>query len=125
MNFKENTMLSKKLLLVSVALTILLTAAMIMAGSSGSAKFKVPRAMLIAGTEINSGLYEVKWESQSPEVTVIFAAKGEVAAKAAGKIVERDRRFDSNSLVISKDASGREEIKELRFNGKKFSIVLQ
>jgi glycine cleavage system H lipoate-binding protein len=92
----------------------------------GSGRFVVDRTLIAAGTEIKSGEYDVKWESHGQEVTVEFTPIGKSqGVKVQGKIVEVNKKFDSNNLGIAKDPSGREVIKELQFSGKKIKIVFE
>jgi hypothetical protein len=116
--------MSKKNLIVSVTFLILLAVVSIMAAEKGSGRFVVDRTLIAAGTEIKAGEYDVKWESHSPEVTVEFTPVGKPqGVKVQGKIEAVNKKFDSNTLAIAKDASGRELIKELQFGGKKMKIV--
>ena len=119
-------MLKKKILIMLMALLILLVSVPTMAlADSGTAKFKVPRTLVIAGNEIKAGEYNVKWESNSPEAVVEFTVNGKVVLKVQGKIVEGGTKFDYNSLVVTKDSSGRGVISGLQFGGKKFTIVVE
>ena len=117
-------MLNRKYFIVSVAFLILLAVAPLMAAEKGSGRFTVDRTLIAAGTEIKAGEYDVKWESNSPEVTVEFTPIGKPeGVKVQGKIEAVNKKFDFNSLGIAKDQSGREVIKELQFGGKKMKIV--
>ncbi len=107
-----------------VALLLFLTAAPIMA-ADGSAKYSVSDAMVIAGNEIKPGEYDVKWQSHSPEATVVFKQKGKAVLTVEGKIETLSRKSDFNSMLVGKDASGRSVIKGLLFSGKNFKIVFE
>jgi hypothetical protein len=93
--------------------------------ASGKANYQVTRAMVVAGTEIQPGQYEVKWKSSSPEATVEFRLNGQVVATVQGKIQTLDKKPLYNSLVIGKDSSGREAIKELLFGEKDVKVVFE
>ena len=124
-------MLNRNHFIASVAFLILLAVAPIIAAEKGSAekgsgRFVVPRTLVIAGTEIKEGEYDVKWESHSPEATVEFTPIGKSqGVKVQGKIEEVNDKFDSNSIGIAKDPAGRGVIKELQFSGKKMKIVFE
>jgi hypothetical protein len=105
---------------------LLLTGDLKRAAILGSGRFVVDRTLVAAGTEIKPGEYDVKWESHGPEATVEFTPIGKhQGVKVQGKIEEVNKKFDSNSLGIAKDPSGREVIKELQFSGKKMKIVFE
>jgi hypothetical protein len=108
-----------------VMLLVLLTAAPILAATSGSGTFGITTKLLAAGTEINPGEYSVKWKSNSPEATVTFITEGKAPIVVKGKIVMGDKKFEWDSMVIVKDSSGRDVIKALQFGGKKMSIVFE
>ena len=119
-------MLNRKIFIVSVAFLILLAVAPIIAAEKGSGRFVVPRTLVVAGTEIKEGEYDVNWVSHSPEATVEFTPIGKSqGVKVRGKIEEVNDKFDSNSIGIAKDPAGRGVIKELQFGGKKMKIVFE
>jgi hypothetical protein len=126
-------MIRNRMLMAVVALALLIAApTMMMAAgsvktSTGSAKFSVVQKMLVSGSEIKAGVYDVKWESNSPEATVMFlnANNGTLVLKVQAKIEELEKNFDFNSLVIGKDSAGRDAIKGLQFAGKKIRIVFE
>jgi hypothetical protein len=118
-------MLKSRNLMMLVTLLVFLAAVPTIALANGSAKFTIPNTLFIAGNEVKPGEYDIKWESSSPEATVTFITKEKVVAKAQGKIVEGDKRFDFDTFLIGKDSAGRMTIKELQFSGKKFRIVFE
>jgi len=118
-------MLTNKRMLACAMLGIILVAALAVASPKGSSPFNVPETMLIAGKEIKAGQYDVKWESNSSEATVTFSVLGKPILEVKGKVVEGDKKFEANSFLIGKDASGRKVIKEIQYSGKKTSIVLE
>jgi len=122
-------MLNRKNIIASITFSILLAVAPTMAAkkesvTKGSGTFVVPQTLLVAGTEIQAGEYDVKWESSSSEATVQFrpVERGS-EVKVQGKIEDVDKKFESNAVGISKDASGRKVLEELQFGGKKMKIV--
>jgi hypothetical protein len=115
-------MLNRRNLFVISILLILLTAAPILA-ESGSANYTVSKPMFIAGTEIQAGEYQVKYKSNSPEVTVIVKSNGKVVATVKGKLEKLDKETDYTSLLVGKDSAGRDSIQALQFGGKKYKVV--
>jgi hypothetical protein len=119
---KKNMFSVRNLLMVTVIVTLL--AAPIIA-ASGKATYQVTRPMVVAGTELQPGEYEVKWQSKSPEADVTFKLNGKVVAKVQGKIETLERKTMYNTLVIGKDSSGREAIQGLLFGDKDIKVVFQ
>jgi hypothetical protein len=110
--------------IVFVTLLILL-AAIPMTMAKDSYNFVVSRTMFVAGTEIKSGTYDVKYEVNNTEATVLFYAYGKAKLQVKGKVAESGKPADYNSLMIGKDASGREAIKGLMFRGKTTTIEFE
>lgn len=117
-------MLKNRNLIVLVTLLILLTV-IPMTMAKDSYKFAVSRTMFVAGTEIKAGTYDVKFEVNNAEATVMFYLYGKVAAKVQGKVEESPKPAENNSLAIGKDASGREAIMGLMFRDKTTTIVFE
>jgi hypothetical protein len=117
-------MLKNRNSIVLVTLLVLL-AAIPMMMAKDSYKFAVSRTMFVAGTEIKTGIYDVKYEVNNAEATVMFYAYGKVAVKVQGKVEESKTPAENNSLAIGKDASGREAIKALMFRDKTTTIVFE
>ncbi len=117
---RENMFINKTVIMV-VALLILLAAVPAMA-VEGSARFTLSEKMTCAGTDIKAGIYDVKYKSNSPEVTVNFMVEGKIIATVQGKIEELDKKNDFSSVLIGKDGSGRLVINGLQIGGKKIRI---
>jgi hypothetical protein len=124
----ERNMFNSKNLTMILALLILLTAAPLVASddSSGSAKFVVTSTLLVSGTELQAGQYDVSWQSgaDSENTEVLFVPVGkETGIKVQGKIEKVAKKYDYNSMAIGTDPSGRKVIKQLQFSGKNIRIV--
>jgi hypothetical protein len=119
---KTNMFSARNLLLVTVVLTLLATPII---AASGKATYQVTRTMVVAGTELQPGEYEVKWESKSPEADVTFKLNGKVVAKVQGKIETLETKPMYNTLLIGKDSSGREAIQGLLFGDKNVKVVFE
>lgn len=117
-------MLKNRSSIVLVTLLILL-AAIPMTMAKDSYVFAVSRTMFVAGTEIKAGTYDVKYEVNNAEATVMFYAHGKVIVKVQGKVEESKKPAENNSLAIGKDAAGREAIKALLFRDKTTTIVFE
>lgn len=106
-----------------VVLLVVLAAPILAAG--GTVNYSVSKPMSVAGSEIQAGEYEVKWESKDTEATVAFKLKGKVVATVQGKIENLPKKSDYNSLVVGKDGSGRDAIKALLLSDKNFRIAFE
>jgi len=79
-------MFNNKNLVMLVTLLILMAVVPTMTLANGSAKFAVPRTLLIAGSQIKSGDYDVKWQSHSPEAEVMFTVDGHTALRSRARL---------------------------------------
>jgi hypothetical protein len=120
--------LNKKTLIAHIAiLTILMTALAIAGPAADKTKGKilltVAETFFAAGNEVKSGEYEVKWESSGTDATTTFVAREKIAATIQGKIVQLEKKSEYDTLLTTKDSSGRTAVKELLLSGKPFKIV--
>jgi len=105
-----------------VVLAILL-AACLSAAAANSRTLSFKTAVKLNGTDMTPGFYLVDWVSHSPEATVTFRRNGQVVATAAGKWVERDTRYETDSVVYTNNADGSHTLVELRLAGMKQVLV--
>ncbi len=119
-------MSNRKNVIVIVALLIFALAVPMFAADAGKAKFAVTRPLFVGGSEVAIGTYEVQWQANGQTTDVTFSAIGKSnVIKAQGKIEQVDKKFDYNSLVIGKDAAGREAIRQLQFRGGNIRILFE
>lgn len=121
-------MAGKKVLMtffMLVLLTACSTIALAVDSISGTTTIIVRNATFVAGTEIQPGEYKVQWEANKPEATVTFTTDGKSKVTVKGKLVESDKKFTQTMSLTTKDSADRDIIKELRFSGKKYSIVFE
>jgi hypothetical protein len=97
----------------------------VFAVAKDSRKLNVAHSASLEGTSIPQGVYEVSWESHSPEAAVTFASPkgGRVVAKGEGKVVERAKPAEANTVVFDKNPDGSYKIVEIRFKGLTTTIV--
>jgi hypothetical protein len=118
-------MFNSKKLFVMVALFMILSTVMIFA-EGGSARFAATRPLYAAGTELKTGQYDVKWETNGQATTVIFTPVGtRTEIKVQGKVEQSDKKYDYNSMVTGKDAAGRDAVKQLQFKGNNVRIIFE
>jgi len=105
----------------TLIVTIVAMALFVVAGAA--AKPKDSRNVLlnydatVAGSHLMSGTYAISWETHSPQATVSFSQGSKVVATAAGKVVDRGKKFGSNQVVYGQTADGSRLIVEIRFRG--------
>ena len=74
---------------------------------AAAAKVKDSRDVLlrfdatIAGSQLRSGVYNVQYQTHSPEATVSFPQGNKVVATAEGKVVDRGSKYSSNEVVYA------------------------
>lgn len=71
----------------------------------------------VAGTQLESGKYNVTWQTQSPDATVSFMRGSKVVATVEGKVVDRGTKFQSDSVLYDESANGGRLVREIRFKG--------
>jgi hypothetical protein len=118
-------MFNSKKLIVMVTLFLLL-ASTIIALESGNARFAATRTIFAAGTELKAGQYDVKWESNGQDTTVVFTPVGtRTEIKVQGKVENSEKKYEYNSMVTGKDSAGRDAIKQLQFKGNNVRIIFE
>jgi hypothetical protein len=125
-DFERGEHMERKNLLSLVMVSLLLAYGSIMAlAAEGEAKFVVTKALFVAGNQIQPGAYSVKWETNNSEATIIFQNGGKVAVEAKAKCVEIEQKNDRNSMMVGKDAEGRDILKQIQFAGKNIRITFE
>jgi len=94
------------------------------AANAASRSMVLPYAATLAGSNLASGSYDIKWETHSSAATVTFLHGNKVVATAEGKVVDRGTRYTTNAVVYGESADGSRLIQELRFRGSSEVIVL-
>ena len=107
---------------LTITLAILLMVAL-SAVAENARTLKVPYAASLNGKQLAAGEYKVTWETHSPEATVNFMQKQAVVASVEGKWVDRDIKYEANSVVYSNNPDGSRTILEVRFAGLKGALV--
>ncbi len=115
--------MKRKNVFISLALGALLVPAASAAGR-GALQFSLKSPMVVADTSVGPGDCVITWMTHSPETDVTFALHGKTVIEAHGKMVERPEKASQDTLVTVKDDSGNDVLKEVRFGGKKWVLVL-
>ncbi len=80
--------------------------------------------MIVSGTSVGPGSCLITWKTHSPETDLTFALHGKTVIEAHGKMVERPEKASQDTLVTARDSNGNDVLKEIRFGGKKWVLVL-
>ncbi len=116
---------SKNLIVISMLL-ILLSAAPIMAAEKGSGRFSIAKPVIVAGSEIQPGDYNVKYEVGEKGAAVVFSFVGNpTKVEVQGDIERLDKKSDYNAAAIGKNSAGNDAILYLLFRGKDIKIVFE
>ncbi len=109
-----------------IGILLLALAATLTARAQAFAKdahsINLPLDAVVSNTHIDPGHYQIQWDSHGPGVTVSFSNKGKVVATTRGNLVERGKKYSTNSVVSNSDGS--HSIQEIRFAGKNRVLVL-
>lgn len=107
-----------------LSLLILVTLALGLSARANNGKTLSFRTeVVLNGTKLPTGFYEINWVSHSPEATVTFVKAGQVMMTAMGKFVERDVRYNADSVVYTNNPDGTHTLIEIRFGGRKQALV--
>ena len=88
-----------------------------------SRSVKISRQVILNQVVVAPGEYKVIWETHLPEAAVALARDDKVVATATARLVERDKKYDTDMLVYSKDVGGSQTIVEIRFGGTRQALV--
>jgi hypothetical protein len=109
---------------VKLSLLILVTLALNLSAWANNGKTLSFRTeVILNGTKLPTGFYEITWVTHSPEATVTFVKAGQVMVTAMGKFVDRDTRYDADTVVYTNNADGSHTLLEIRFGGRKQALV--
>jgi hypothetical protein len=107
-----------------LSLLILVTLALSLSAWANNGKTLSFRTeVILNGTKLPTGFYEINWVSHSPEATVTFVKAGQVMVMAMGKFVDRDTRYNADAVVYTNNADGSHTLLEIRFGGRKQALV--
>lgn len=100
---------------------------MVAAGSALASSFSFPYSGKIGNAQVDSGVYNVTWVQNSPDVTVTVGhGKGKkmnVVATVQGRMENRDQKYERNMVVYNSNSDGSQTITELRIGGTRSAIV--
>jgi hypothetical protein len=107
---------------IRVTLAILFMATL-SAAAQNAGTLKLPYSGSLSGKQVAAGEYKLVWETHSPEAVVTLTQNRKVVATVQGKWVDRDTKYEANSVVYSINPDGSRSVLEIRFAGRKGALV--
>ena len=107
-----------------VPVLVVLALASVPAFAKDARNLNLAYPVVVGGSQIAPGDYKVAWEQHSPEATVSFMKGKKVLATAQAKWVERNVKYQRNSVVYDTAGDGSRRIVEIRFAGMSQVMVL-
>ena len=102
----------------------LLLAAGIPAAAKNSRTINISRAVVLQGKNLPAGTYKVEWQTHSPEATVQFLRKRAFVVSTEGRVGQRNKTSDSDTVVYDMLPDVSVSLREIRFGGSNNVLVL-
>jgi hypothetical protein len=107
-----------------LSLLVLVTLALTLSARANNGKTLSFRTeVILNGTKLPTGFYEISWVTHSPEATVTFVKAGQLMVTAMGKFVDRDIKYNADSVLYTNNPDGSHTLIEIRFGGRKQALV--
>ena len=106
---------TRKCLGASVLSLALLLASGIPGLAKNSRTVTLSHDTVLSGTNLAAGRYSIRWETHSPRTTVEFVQHHKVVLSTEGRVEERDKHYDSDTVVYSTAPDGTMSLLEIRF----------
>lgn len=108
-------MKASKILGVTIFTAVLFSAVGVEAAWGKSKEVLVPYAGTVAGTQLASGVYQVKFETSGTNVKLTFVLDRKVIATVEGQVVNSDAQYSGNQVIYNTKSDGTRTITEIRF----------
>jgi len=102
---------------------VLLLASGIPSFAKNSRTVALTRNVVLNGTTLPAGEYVVRWKAQSPQATVEFTREYKVVLSTEGRLEDRGKKYNSDTVIYSTAADGTMTIREIRFAGSSEVLV--
>ncbi len=83
--------------------------------SKGARTVSFLHGFVLNGTTIPAGKCSVRWQTHSPEATVDFVRGHQVVLSTEGKVEQRSKSYDRDSVVYNTASDGTMSLVEIRF----------
>lgn len=105
----------RKMLAVTFCTALLLSIVSLQAAQNKTQSVYVPYAGTLAGTQLESGQYRVKCETDGTSAKLTFVLNRKVVATVEGKVVNHSDGYSTNQVLYDKKSDGTRVITEIRF----------
>jgi len=112
----------KQILKSGLLATIVLIAGSALASSKGSLDLQHPTN--IAGKQLASGRYTIRWEGTGDQVELKVYRGKEIVASTAARVVKTDAPQRYDSAVMVKNGDGSLSLAQIRFAGKSYALEI-
>jgi hypothetical protein len=101
---------------------LILVAGSALASSKGSLELQHPTS--VAGKQLASGNYTVRWDGTGDQVDLKIYQGKNVVASTPARIVKVETPATSDSAVVIANSDKTFSLSEIRFGGKKFALAI-
>lgn len=105
----------KKYVGTSVLSVGLLVACALPALSAQTDRVTLSHDATLSGTHLSAGQYKVRWDTHSPEATVEFVKDHKTVLSTEGRVEQRHKMYDHDSVVYTTAPDGSLSLVEIRF----------
>jgi hypothetical protein len=112
------TRIVKGLLLVQT----LLMSTSALAANANKGALKVSEPVMVNGTKLATGDYQVSWEGTGADVEVNISRSNKVVATLPAHLVELSRPAHDSSYTTRRQEDGTASVIEIHFSGKKYKL---
>ena len=105
-----------------VAAVVLIAVNLFAASNKGTLELQHPAS--VAGTQLGSGNYTLRWEGTGDQVELKIYRGKDVVISTPAKLVQVDHPAGSNSAVVATSPDGTSSISQIRFGGKHYALEL-
>jgi hypothetical protein len=113
------TSITSKSLILGIAL-LLATSAF----ASEKATVEFTNRTSVAGTQLTPGRYDVRWDSDGPNVELTIFKNSAVVAKVPAKRVDLKGGAPSNTTTTMANGDGSVSLSQIQFRGKKYAFEI-
>jgi len=105
----------RKYLGISVLSVALLLASGIPGLAKNSGTVTLRQDIMLKGTPLRAGKYQVRWETHSPEATIEIMRGHKVVVSTEGRVEQRKQSYGQNEVVYNSAPDGSRSLVEIRF----------
>ena len=107
-----------------LSLLLLLTSAAFAGSDSHKGGLNLSAPVQVAGKQLPSGDYTVKWDGTGPDTQVTFVRDGKVMATIPARVVKLDQKPSRDSIEVKTAGNGDRTLTAVRFEGKSYGLEI-